>query len=364
MTIQRTPLYTEHLKLKAQMVPFAGWEMPVSYSGIIAEHQACRQSAGLFDVSHMGEILVSGAQAEETLQYLCCNDLTKIKDGQAQYSAFLNPNGGVIDDLIIYRFNSTKFLLCVNASNAENDYQWMLTHNKYQAEILNLSNFYGQIAIQGPKAEAILIKLFPTASELKYFHFLETNWLDRPVLIARTGYTGEDGFEVYLQAEHTAKLWTELLELGGADITPCGLGARDTLRLEASYPLHGHELTPETPALSSGLAWIIKFNKPNFIGKDALVKYKESNYPRLTGLELLEPGIAREGTKVFNGAGVDIGHLTSGTKTPTLNKAIALGIIDAKESELGNEVFLDIRGRKVKAIVRKLPFYQKSPNQS
>ncbi len=362
MTNQRTPLYNEHLKLKAQIVPFAGWEMPVSYSGIIAEHNACRQSAGLFDVSHMGEILITGDFAEETLQYLCCNDLSKIKDGQAQYSAFLNQQGGVVDDLIIYRFNSTKFLLCVNASNADNDYQWMLDNNKFKADILNLSNFYGQIAIQGPKAEAILTKLFPTASELKYFHFLETNWLDRPILIARTGYTGEDGFEVYLQAEHTAKLWTELLKLGGTDITPCGLGARDTLRLEAAYPLHGHELTPDTPALSSGLAWIIKFNKANFIGKDALVKYKETNYRKLTGLELLEPGIAREGTKVFNNADVEIGHLTSGTKTPTLNKAIALGIIEDKESQIGNEVFLDIRGRKVKAKITKLPFYQRPSN--
>ena len=359
--MKRTPLYDFHLENNAKIVEFAGWLMPVRYSELITEHNATRKAAGLFDVSHMGEILVSGSTAEKTINYLCSNDLEKIIDGQAQYSAFLNNDGGVVDDLIIYKFNKNQFLLCVNASNLDKDYKWMLDNNLYKAEIKNVSNHYGQIAIQGPKAESILALLIPEVSELKYFYFTQSYYKDIPLIVARTGYTGEDGFEIFIPTDKTLVFTKELYNIGSKHgLVLCGLGARDTLRLEAGYPLHGHEIRDDLPAIYSGLSWIIKFQKEEFIGKEKLLEIRNSkNKQVLVGFECLDAGIVREKTLLFDNNKTKIGEVTSGTKTPTINKSIGMAIIDEEYSKIDTEIFADVRGRELKLKVVKLPFYKR-----
>ena len=361
--MKRTPLFDEHVRLGGKMVEFAGWEMPVQYAGVIAEHANVRERVGLFDVSHMGEIWVSGPQAEAALEYLTCNRVSGLYDGKAQYSAILNDEGGVIDDIIIYRFNKELFLLCVNASNADKDFEWLKSRNPTDARITNASAEYGQIAVQGPRALELLAPLVKGADlgSLKPFHFVESELLGSKVIIARTGYTGEDGVEIFVKSDRTADLWRLLLEHGASyGVMPCGLGARDSLRLEAAYPLHGHELSEDVPALESGLGWIIKFDKGDFIGRAALEKIKASGPARkLVGLVLDEPGIARQGdTLQVNGA--EVGVVTSGTKTPTVNKALGMAFIASEIAKPDTQVSVVVRGRPIAGHLISLPFYKRS----
>jgi aminomethyltransferase len=362
--MKKTPLYDEHLRLGGKIVEFAGWQMPVQYSGVVAEHVAVRERVGIFDVSHMGELWVSGPSAEEALERLTCNRVSALVDGKAQYSAILNPQGGVIDDIIIYRFSKERFLLCVNASNAEKDFEWLSRNNPTDARIENASAEYGQIAVQGPRALEVIAPLVKSdlLAKLKPFHFVEAEIMGIPVIIARTGYTGEDGAELFVRADQTVNIWRLLLEHGASyGVLPCGLGARDSLRLEASYPLHGHELTEDISALESGLGWIVKFDKGEFIGREALLAQQANGVPRaLVGFELDDLGIARQGDLVQTLSGDQIGVVTSGTKTPTVNKAIGMALISAARATLGEKLSLVVRGRPIAGHIIPLPFYKRS----
>ncbi len=362
--LQRTPLYENHLKLGGKVVPFAGWELPVQYSGVIAEHQAVRTRAGLFDVSHMGEIVVTGPEAERAIQEMTCNDLGVLVDGKAQYNAIINPQGGVVDDIIVYRFGPENFFICVNAANTTKDFAWFTAHNKYQASFVNKSAEYGQIALQGPAAERILSKLvgLQRAKVLPYFHFMCAELCAVDAIIARTGYTGEDGFEIFLPWNKTPQIWEELLAVGAAEgLIPCGLGARDSLRLEACYPLHGHELGDEISAIESGLGWIVKPSKCRSPGCQILVKQKAEGAPRsLAGLFLDDAGIARHADKIFSLEGEEVGYVTSGTKTPTVNRALALALIKSAQAQKGTKLLIEVRGKKLAAHVVARPFYKRS----
>lgn len=362
-SLKRTPLFEIHKSLGAKIVPFAGWEMPVLYSGVIPEHNATRSAAGLFDVSHMGEIRVRGKDALTALNYLSCNNVSKIVDGQAQYGAVLNEKGGVVDDIIIYRFSAEEFLICVNASNVDVVFDWLKSKNKTSATFENESADWGQIAIQGPKAVSITENFFETElSSIRYFRFRSLDWNGVQILVARTGYTGEDGFEFFVPAAHTQKLWNGLMECGSAQgLQPCGLGARDTLRLEACLPLHGHELSSDWTALQSGIERFVSFDKPDFIGRAALLSQKAKGIEsKLTGFFLQEAGIARQGDKIFAiDSEKEIGFVTSGTKTPTVNMALGLTIVQTKYTEAGSRFFVEIRGKKLEAEVVSTPFYKR-----
>jgi aminomethyltransferase len=359
--IKKTPLNAAHRRLGAKMVQFAGWDMPVEYSGVISEHTAVRTRAGLFDVSHMGEIIVRGDEAMQCCQQLTANDLSRLKVFQAQYNLLMNDNGGVIDDVIFYRLKPNDFLICVNASNSDKDYAWIAAHLAGKVEIENASPQYAQLALQGPLAEKILQPL--TAVELsgiKSFYFAFGDVAAVRCLVARTGYTGEEGFELYCNSAEAEKLWNAVLAAGSpAGLVPAGLGARDTLRLEKAYPLYGHELDDSTTPLEAGLDWVTKFTKSSFIGREILLKQKEEGTKRkLVGLELLEPGIARSEYPLFKN-GRPIGRVTSGTLSPTLGKSIALGYVSIGEAQIGNTIEVEIRKRKVRAKIVSLPFYRR-----
>lgn len=348
-SLKRTAAYEMQLAAGARMIEFAGWELPLQYSGIVSEHQAVRERAGLFDVSHMGEIIVTGPEAAVALNHLTCNDVARLLDNQAHYTAALNDHGGVIDDLIVYRLSRERFLVCVNAANIERVYQWFIERNRYQAAFENASEQFGQLALQGPASLQIAAKLADSRqfSSLAPFQFATVDLVGVPVVIARTGYTGESGFELFVPWQQLAQLWQALLQVGQEfGLVPAGLGARDTLRLEACYPLHGHELSEEISVLESGLAWIVKFGKGEFIGRTALLRQNEQGIAReLIALVISDSGIARYGDTVLNRSGATIGRITSGTKTPTLNKAIALALIEKGESEIGSDLFVQVRGR-------------------
>ena len=364
MSLKRTPLYDLHQKLGGKIVPFAGWELPVQYSGVIEEHRAVRTQVGLFDVSHMGEVMVTGREAQRALDYLTCNDLKTLVDGKAHYNAIINEQGGVVDDIIIYRYNQERFLVCVNASNTDKDFAWFTSKNTFDAKFENKSDQYGQIALQGPRAIEVLKKMEGSkdAIDLKYFHFTERDLLGHPVIIARTGYTGEDGFEIFCPWVATPDIWQALLEAGAPfGLVPCGLGARDSLRLEACYPLHGHELGDDITAIESGLGWIVKPNKGEFLGKSILKPQKENGSPRsLIGFFVEDAGIARQGDKIYNVEGKELGSVTSGTKTPTVNKALGLGLVKSEASVIDTKISVEVRGKKLAARVVKRPFYTHS----
>jgi len=335
--------------------------MPVQYRGVIDEHLAVRTRAGLFDVSHMGEIEIRGPGALELCQKLSANDVSKIKVRQAQYNVLTNDRGGIVDDVIFYRIEPSAFLICVNASNSEKDFAWIQKQASGEVELENSSSRYAQLALQGPLAEKILQPLtaLPLA-DLKPFHF---DWADvssMHCLVARTGYTGEEGFELYCHPTGAESLWNALLQAGRPlGLEPAGLGARDTLRLEKAYPLYGHELDDTTTPLEAGLAWVTKLAKGPFIGREALLKQKTEGIQRtLVGLELVEPGIARSDYRLFND-GRSIGRVTSGTKSPSLGKAIAIAYVIIEEAAVGNTVEVEIRGRKVRAKIVSLPFYRR-----
>jgi len=344
------------------MVEFAGWEMPVQYQGVIHEHLAVRRHAGLFDVSHMGEIELRGADALEFSQRMTANDVARMRVGQAQYNLLLNERGGIVDDVIFYRLVADTCLICVSAANTEKDFIWILEHAAGAAvAVENVSARYCQLALQGPWAQSILSPL--TSLDLRTlnsFHFDFADVAAIRCLVARTGYTGEDGFELYCDATAGARLWDALLTAGESDqLIPAGLGARDTLRLEKAYPLYGHELDDNITPLEAGLGWVTKFSKPAFLGREALVEQKNRGLGRkLVGLELLAPGIARANYELQK-QGRAIGRITSGTKSPSLGKSIALGYVSFEDSEIGNHVDVNVRGRSVPAKIVPVPFYNR-----
>jgi aminomethyltransferase len=367
--LRRTPLYDCHKKLGGKFVEFGGWEMPVRYSSLTDEHNAVRNNVGIFDVSHMGEITVSGVRAKDFLQYVTSNDLSKLTTGRAQYSLLLNHDGGVVDDIIVYQLDTDEYLLCVNASNTEKDFSWLVKHNQMNADIKNVSADFSQIAIQGPKSQETLSQLLDLDLTTKNFGPFSVARVPVQrgkargisILLARTGYTGEDGFELFCESNMGESLWDALLEAGrNFSLIPAGLGARDTLRLEACFPLHGHEIRDDINALSSGLGWVIKFDKIDFVGKAALLKQKELGLrQKLVGLEVIDKGIIREGTKLVIENDLEIGWVTSGTKPPTVNKPVGLAFVDMKYAELGAEFFAVVRDRKLKVVVVKMPFYKR-----
>ena len=356
--LKKTALFAAHRRAGAKMVEFAGWEMPVQYSGVIDEHVAVRTRAGLFDVSHMGEIEVRGAGAPEFCQRISANDVARVQVCQAQYNLLLYENGGIVDDVIFYRLEPQSFLVCVNAANSEKDFDWMRQQAGSGVEIANASARYAQLALQGPRAEKILQPLTALAlGELKRFHFRFADVSSVHCLVSRTGYTGEDGFELYCDVGAAEMLWTALLNAGAADgLVPAGLGARDTLRLEKGYPLYGHELDDTTTPLEAGLDWVVRLSKPAFIGREVLARQRSEGVKRrLVGLELLEPGIARSGYGLYQNDRA-VGRVTSGTKSPTLGKSIALGYVSREAAEGGKNIQVEIRGRKTQAKIVSLPF--------
>jgi len=344
------------------MVEFAGWEMPVQYRGVIEEHLAVRGRAGLFDVSHMGEIEVRGGGALEFCQRLTANDLARLEVFQAQYNLLMNDAGGVVDDVIVYRVKPEAFFICVNAANIEKDFNWLCRHAGADVEVENQSAMYAQLALQGPAALAILQSLTALPlGDVKYFHFGFADVATIRCMVARTGYTGEDGFELYCHADAAERLWQALLTAGQpAGLVPVGLGARDTLRIEAAYPLYGHELDDTTTPLEAGLAWVTKLTKPAFLGREVIARQKADGVKRkLVGLEMLEPGIARSEYPLFK-HDRPIGKVTSGTKSPSLGKAIALAYVDNTDAEIGNVIDVEIRGRRLSSQIVQLPFYRRS----
>jgi len=345
------------------MVEFAGWEMPVQYQGVIQEHLAVRRHAGLFDVSHMGEIELHGAEALEFSQRITANDVSRMSVGQAQYNLLLNERGGIVDDVIFYRLAAETFLICVNAANTNKDFIWIQRHAGGAAvTVENVSTRYCQLALQGPRAQSILASLTSLdLAGLNSFHFDFADVAAIRCLVARTGYTGEDGFELYCDATAGARLWDALLSAGESDeLIPAGLGARDTLRLEKAYPLYGHELDDDTTPLDAGLGWVTKFYKPKFLGREALIEQKNRGLRRkLVGLELLGPGIARADYELQK-QGRAIGRITSGTKSPSLGKSISLGYVSFEDSEIGNHIDVNIRDRSVAAKIVPVPFYNRS----
>lgn len=357
--VKATPLKAEHEKLAAKMVEFAGWYMPVEYAGLRAEHECVRSKVGLFDVSHMGEIRVKGPRALETLQYLTTNDVAKLKAGEAQYSLFPNEQGGLVDDLIVYCVvPNQEYLLCVNAANADKDFAFLQKYNR-GAELINESPQWGQIAVQGPLAMKLVAKIFgASVSDIPSFQFREMPFQGAKCLIARTGYTGEDGCEIFVPVGKTVSLWRELLQQGSEfGVQPIGLGARDTLRTEMKYSLYGHEIDDESNPYEAGLGWVVKPAKKDFLGKDKMEAVKASGLKRkLIGLKLLEKGIPRQGYSLFSFDKKEIGKVTSGTMSPSLNESIGIAYIETGLASEGQEFFVDIRGRMVKAKVVKTPF--------
>lgn len=358
--MKRTPLYAAHAALGARFVEFGGWEMPVQYRGIIEEHHAVRQRAGLFDVSHMGEIELRGPHALAATQQLTVNDVGRLRDGQAQYSLLCYPTGGVVDDIMVHRITSERIFICVNASNTDKDAAWISDHCD-GAEVVNRSDDFAQLALQGPRAIEILTGLtsLPLGA-VPPFAFADGEIAGVSALVAHTGYTGEDGWELYCAPDAARQLWDALLERGVSfGLQPVGLGARDTLRLERALPLYGHELSADITPLEAGLSWVVRLNKGDFIGRDALLRQRSGGVPRhLVGVMMREPGIPRQGYSILHDGEI-VGTVTSGTKSPTLGKAIALGYVASTWREVGTKLSVDIRGRAVPAEVVPLPFYKR-----
>ena len=363
--LKKTPLNKAHRELGGKMVDFGGWDMPVQYeAGVISEHLRTRQHSGLFDVSHMGEFWVEGEDAIKFVDKLTTNDVTKLVDGQAHYSALTRENGTVVDDLLVYRFDQDKLLLVVNASTTDKDWDWITSHKSDEnITLTNASADYCQIAVQGKDALEIVQKLTDTNLQgIKYYHFTTGKVDGVEAIISRTGYTGEDGFEVYADKDYAEQLWNKFLEIGnyGDDngILPCGLAARNTLRLESAMSLYGHEISDEITPLEANLGWICKL-KTDFIGRDALVKQKEAGLTRkLVGFEMIDKGIARDGFDVF----IDdkkVGAVTSGSPAPFLKKNIGLAFVPIEFANLGQEIKIDVRGKHLAAEIVPTPFYKR-----
>ena len=362
--LKKTPLNAAHRSLGGKMVDFGGWDMPVQYpAGVIEEHLRTRNAAGLFDVSHMGEIWVEGPDAIGFINRLTTNDVTKLVDGQAHYSALTNESGGVVDDLLVYRFGPERLLLVVNAGTTEKDWAWITSkHSGEDLKLTNASDSYCQIAVQGPKALEIAQGFTDVAlADIKYYHFREGSFDGIDAIISRTGYTGEDGFEIYAPRDQAEKLWNDILKAGEPHgLLPCGLAARNTLRLESAMSLYGHELGDNITPLEANLGWICKLDKGDFIGRDALKKQKEEGLTRkLVGFEMTAPGIARDEYEIYSGE-TKVGHVTSGSPAPYLKKNIGLAFVDVGFANTGQEITIDVRGKRIPAVVVPTPFYKRS----
>jgi aminomethyltransferase len=364
--LKQTPLNAAHRRLGARMVDFGGWDMPVQYpAGTVEEHLRTRRRCGLFDVSHMGEIDVRGAEAIPFVNRLCSNDVSKLVDGQAHYSALTTPEGTVLDDLLVYRFAEDHLLLVVNASTTEKDWDWIIAHRGNETvELTNRSADFCQIAVQGPEALRILQTLTETPlEEIKYYHFREGAVDGVPAIISRTGYTGEDGFEVYAAPDKAEQLWERILEAGAygtpEGILPCGLAARNTLRLESAMALYGHEIDETTTLYEANLGWICKLNKGDFTGRERLAQQKAEGVARkLVGFEVTDRGVARDGYEVLIN-GEKLGRVTSGSPAPYLKKNIGLAYVPAQYADAGQEIEIDVRGRPVAARIVPVPFYKR-----
>ena len=358
----KTPLYEAHVKAGGKIVPFGGYLLPVQYKeGVIKEHMAVRTQAGLFDVSHMGEILCQGKDALANLQMMLTNNFDNLTDGQARYSPMCNEQGGTVDDLIVYKKGDEDYFIVVNAANKDKDYQWMLDHQFGEVTFTDVSDQYAQLALQGPKAMEILRKLAPEENiPKKYYHAVfDTEAAGIPCIISKSGYTGEDGVEIYLDIARAQEMWDALLEAGKEEgLIPCGLGARDTLRMEAAMPLYGHEMDEQVTPLEAGLGFAVKMTKEDFIGKKALEEKGEPARKRI-GLKVTGRGIIREHQDVYLGDRL-IGHTTSGTHCPYLGCPVAMAVVDADCTEPGTKVEADVRGRRVEAQIVPLPFYKRS----
>ena len=354
-----TCFHAFHKMLKAKISPFAGFEMPIVYTSIKEEHISVRKQAGLFDVSHMGEFLIEGIEAPNFLQKILSNDVSKLSDGQVQYSCLPNAHGGIIDDLLVYRFSPEKYMLVVNAANIEKDFRWIQAQNNFDATLKNISKDTALLALQGPLATAILQKLTAVdLSKITYYHFVEGSvaGIDK-VLISATGYTGSGGFELYVDPEHGAALWEAIWDAGQAEgLVAAGLAARDTLRLEMGYCLYGNDIDDTTSPLEAGLGWITKFNK-DFIGKELLLQQKSKGLTRkLVGFTLLERGIPRKDYRILNNSGEPIGLVTSGTQSPSLGVGIGLGYVSLPYAKVGKTVLVEIRKKQITAEIVKTPF--------
>jgi aminomethyltransferase len=357
--MKTTPFKSIHEQLGAKMSPFAGFYMPIEYSGITDEHMTVRNAVGVFDVSHMGEIWVKGPNALKFLQWVTSNDVSKLYPGKVQYSCFPNGKGGIVDDLLVYCYDSEKYLLVVNASNTDKDWEWLVKQNTFNAELENSSDKISQIAVQGPKATEILQKITKTnLSEMPYYTFKTGEMAGvKDVIISNTGYTGAGGFELYFYNNEAVKIWNAVFEAGKEyGIKPIGLGARDTLRLEKGYSLYGNDLNDTTSPIEASLGWITKFEK-DFIDKPLLMKQKNEGVTRkLVGFEMVDKAIPRHDYEIVDGSGKKIGVVTSGTMSPILKKGIGMGYVTPEYSNLGNEIFINIRNKALKAVVVKMPF--------
>ncbi|AFN74961.1 glycine cleavage system T protein [Melioribacter roseus P3M-2] len=357
--MKTTKFYSVHQKLNAKIVDFAGFKMPIQYTSIIEEHKAVRSSVGVFDVSHMGEIIIKGEKALDFVQYVTTNDASVLTDGRVQYSLLCYEDGGIVDDLLVYRINQNEFIFVVNAANKDKDYDWLLKNNKFDVEIKDESDEYSLLAVQGPNSKAVLQKICDRELNLEYYHFFYAKIAGNDALISRTGYTGELGYEIYFKGdEDTAiKIWNSIFEAGKEfDIKPVGLGARDTLRLEMGYCLYGNDIDKSTNPLEASLGWVVKLKKNNFIGKEALLRIKEDGLKRkLAPMVSHEKAFPRHGHEVTADGNI-IGKITSGTVSPIIEKAIALGYIDINYASEGTQVNFLIRGKEIPATVTKLPF--------
>ena len=361
--MKKTKFYNVHKKLGAKIVEFAGYEMPIQYSSIIAEHKAVRNSVGVFDVSHMGEVFVSGEKALDFVQHITVNDASKLTPGRVQYSAMCYPDGGIVDDLLVYRFSENEFMLVINASNIDKDFQWMNDNNRFGVKLENRSNEYSLLAVQGPRSKEVLKKLTNAdLDNLEYYYFIKTQVAGTDMILSRTGYTGEPGYELYFTGDEkkAEELWDKVFEAGNKfDIQPAGLAARDSLRLEMGFCLYGNDIDKTTNPLEAGLGWITKLTKSYFIGKEKLLEIKSKGLTKkLCGLVSEEKAFPRHGYAI-NSNGKIIGKITSGTVSPVLGKPIALGYVDKEFSNEGSEVGILIRGKEVPARVIKLPFIKK-----
>jgi aminomethyltransferase len=360
--MKRTPFYEKHVEHHGTLIDFGGWELPVEYTGIIPEHEAVRNAAGLFDVSHMGEVTVEGKDAEAYIQKMVTNDISTMEPYQIYYSPMCYPEGGVVDDLLVYKYDPQKYFIVINAANTEKDASWFLSHVTEDVKVENVSDKYAQLALQGPKAEKILQKITEKdLGEIKFFHFCDhVNLGAVDAFVSRNGYTGEDGFEILIQPKDAGKLWDMIMEAGKDEgLIPCGLGARDTLRFEACLPLYGHEITQDISPFEADLGYFVKLDKAGFIGRDALRSQKEKGLARkLCGIEMVDRGIPRAGYPIFDGE-KQIGHVTTGSYSPTLKKNIGLALLDLPYTALDIVVEVGIRDKHVKAKVVPKPFYKK-----
>ncbi|MCP5512912.1 MAG: glycine cleavage system aminomethyltransferase GcvT [Leptospiraceae bacterium] len=359
-TLKKTPLNDTHKEMKAKMTPFGGWEMPLQYSSIIDEHMATRTKAGLFDVSHMGQIFIENSKdlLLPFLEKLTCNTVGTMKDGQVQYNAVLNEQGGIVDDITLYRFNEEKYMICSNASNFESVYNFLIKYDP-GVKITNASQDYHLLAIQGPLAEEILSEVFGfSLSDINYYNFVEKSIQSETLIISRTGYTGEDGFEIYSSNAYGVQLWKKILEVGlPRGLKPIGLGARDTLRIEMRYPLYGHELSMIRNPVESGISWIVKEKAIKYFGYDNIIDQKKNGCEiKMIGIVLEGAGVLREHFPIFSTSGREIGLVTSGTFSPVLKKGIGIALVISEELGSSEEVMVEIRGEKKKAILQKGSF--------